>query len=175
MLIKQNPKPSLERVSGEGEGWDLHLPRLSLRSKKLPLKARPCCLWFALNSSEVQIHSKWTYPWQEARERGGCFAHTAWGKASGSLSLSSPSGSCNPSVPGPSLPTLPVLAKGPPSPRRSGGSSNHYLGQVFLKGLQGQDHGGSYSPVIMSAETDGVSGPWSKGQPSGPVPVPTAC
>ena len=60
MLIKQNPKPSLERVSGEGEVWDLHLPRLSLRSKKLLLKTRPCCFWFALNSSEVEIHSKWT-------------------------------------------------------------------------------------------------------------------
>ena len=45
--------------------------------------------------------------------KGGCFSHNAWGKASGSLSVSSPSGSCCPSAPGPSLPTLPFFAKGP--------------------------------------------------------------
>lgn len=91
--------------------------------------------------------------------RAGLCPHSM-GEASGDLSLFSQSGSCSQSAPGLSLPTLQFLAKGPlPQhyghfPQEAQRRSNLYLGQVFLECLQGEDHGGSYSPVIMPGETE---------------------
>lgn len=96
--------------------------------------------------------------WGKQR-RAGPFPH-GMGQASGDLGLLSQSGSCSQSAPGPSLPMLHFLAKGPlPQhyghfPQEAQWCSNLYLGQVLLECLQGEDHGGSYSPVIMPGETE---------------------
>lgn len=58
-------------------------------------------------------------------------------------------------------------------PQQAWWCSNHYLGQVSLEGLQGEDHGGSHSPVIMPGETEqgvraaAATGPWRVGRPGG--------
>lgn len=74
-------------------------------------------------------------------------------------SVSSPGWVCSRSAPGPSLPTLHSWPRPLPRgygffPQEAQGCSKHYLGQVLLEGLQGEDHGGSYSPVIMPGETE---------------------
>lgn len=104
---------------------------------------------------------------------GWGFILTVWGKPSRELSLFSQSGFHSRSAPGRLCPPSTSLPRALPPPRlwllplEAQGCSSHYLGQVFLEGLQGEDHGGGYSPVVMPGETGGVLGQWRVGKPSG--------
>lgn len=84
------------------------------------------------------------------------------GEASGALKSRLPEWVLQPVSLRPISARVPLPGQGPPAypqamasfPRRPSGAANHYLGQVLLEGLQGEDHGGSYSPVIMPGETE---------------------
>lgn len=153
--VSKHPQPSLEGFSGKGEERDLQLPRLLSQTWKPPLEgmslSRVYPLWFVLHASEGQSKPSGIQPRQEAREGCGSVRTRTWSPPRVGRESVSP----RPISTHPTLRLWPLAPGGP-------GCSNHYLGQVLLEGLQGQDHGGSYSPVIMPGGTErgvGAAGP----------------